>query len=235
MATRPTVATSFTVDAGFNPTWSGAITPSGSNRVVYAVLHVTVASTADPVTITCGGSAMTKVASYTDTFSTTILVYRTIGPAASANTVSVDWDGAAGLFRRGGMTLIAVQDVDQTTPEGANNGAGCFACSTTPTIATAADDLILVPLVFKFGDTNTVTPGAGVTTIQDFVANGTGSGAARCYTGRMDGTGGTFGAPFTTGTGDDGSVMIFAVKAVAGGGGGGTSGGTAYYLRRRHN
>jgi hypothetical protein len=141
------------------------ITPSGSDRAVYAALSSW--GTVAPTSITCGGVSMgAAIASLQDNAEIiTWRLYRILNPTAAAQDVVATF---AAENVQLGLLVVALSGVDQTTPHrtpstGAVGDGQPISLSPTSQVG----DLVLDFLVGYLGG-GSFTPGAGQTAYQTY-------------------------------------------------------------------
>jgi len=231
----PSVNASESVDGITSAT---AVTPAfavgGSNRVLYAGVHI---SGGSPGTVTAckwggsGGTSMTQVydSGVVESF-LRLYVFRLIAPTAMTDTVHVTFNAAQDEY---GLIAVAIQDCDQTTPNGTIVGANGNALSPGPSVAVSSEvGGFVIDFVsrFVYGPSG-LSVGAGQTQIKQGAA-GSGSDYFSVASSSEP------GATTTTMTwGDVGNGTIsnwqwvqagIPLKEVSGGGGGGSSNALAW-------
>ena len=200
---------------------TGSLTVSGSNRVLWVHVGSGAGTPVDPTSVKWGGSggtSLTQISTTLDVGSNEkISVWRLISPAATSSTVYVTWPSAQD---ERWIIAVAVQDADQTTPNG--TVATATGTSNTPSVAATSTSGQLVLDFVSFLDTgsDTLTVGAGQTQLENIAG-----GAFSSFEGSASSTETASGSSTTMSwTISDVSVngwgiFAFAINDASGGGG----------------
>lgn len=156
----PSITSSDADIAGSVSTITSTVTPSGSNRIIYAALSNW--GTVAPTSITAGGASMgSPIASLRDNAEIiTWRLYRYLNPAASSTNVVATFAASNTQLQ---LLVVALDGVDQTTPDrtpATGAVADSTAISLTPTSQTG--DLVIDFLTGYIGG-GSFSPGAGQT------------------------------------------------------------------------
>lgn len=224
----PIVNTSDLVATGSTSTpASNSITIGGSNRVLYVFLMLADNTPTSVSSVSWSGGGGESLTAYADsgtvqTFLRTY-VYRKIAPTATTGTVSVTLGASQSQI---GLFTVAIEDCDQTTPDGGVTFANGNGVSPDPTVTvSSAAGKLVVDFLQRVGASQTV--GSGQTQLQqsafgavDF-AGSREAGAASVSMSWTDGAGGT-------GSNWEWLIGALSLNEVSGGGGGGSANAIAW-------
>lgn len=142
----------------------------GSNRVLYVAVGSGAGTPIPPVSVKWGGSGGTALTQVSTTLNAggngRVSLWRLTAPAATSSTVYVDW----GTNQDETLIIaVAVEDADQTTPNGTIATATGNATSPTVNATAVVGDLVLDFTFFLDGNGNamTFTVGSGQTSLQE--------------------------------------------------------------------
>ena len=192
-------------------TGSCTIAPSGSNRLLYANLHCdsdpgAISSATFNTSETLTSRQVTTIRRFSNTFSLT-------APSATSASISITWTNSATCL----LTGIALQDVDQTTPDdGPDADSRGVSAAPANTVSSASGDLVIDFVVLNNDDGLISTTGDNTEYLDETNSNtlttgvSTAPGAA------------TVTMSWTTDF-ENWELVAFNVNAAAGGGGGANS------------
>lgn len=201
---------------------SDSFTVGGANRVLYAFVSSGAGSPVAPTSVKWGGSGGTALTQLSTTLTVSsfgrLSLWRLIAPAATSSTIYADWGGNQDeRFIIG----VAVEDADQSTPNG--TVATATGTNLTPSVAAASvsGDLVLDGVFFldTAGGAKTLLAGAGQTSLQEIEGADTGYEGTGASRETASGASTTMSWTINSAPIDEWGIFAFAVNAATGGGG----------------